>query len=104
MWEDSGFGTVPVDWTGAREARADLEASLGAGERVEQPVRLVLPLLAEALRLRLDVAKGHFTSSVAGHAFLAFLVAVVLLGVIVMGMNAALVRLRVLPIRPDQGA
>jgi hypothetical protein len=73
VWEDSGFVTGPVNWAGAHEARADLETSLCAGQRVAEPVKLVLPLLAEAIKLRFEVERERVVASVKGNGFLIFL-------------------------------
>lgn len=50
----------PSRWSAPEEARADLEANLDAEERVAAPVRLVLPLFAEALRMRASNGWNRF--------------------------------------------
>lgn len=88
MWEDSGFGTIPVNWPGAQEARADLETDLGTGQRVAKPVKLVLPLLAEAIKLRLEVEWGRVVAWTKGNAFLIFLFAFLSIAALVKWLGA----------------
>jgi hypothetical protein len=58
-WTNSGpdWSNGPFRWTAPEEARADLDAALSSEQWTAAPVRLVLPLLTEALRLRLVNAR-----------------------------------------------
>lgn len=66
----------PHEWTAPDEALADLERGLKLQEAVPEPVRLVLPLLAEAVRLRAINARHVLTRWLMISPFLAVMVLV----------------------------
>ncbi len=72
------YQVTPFEWTAPDEALADLGQGLKLQEAVPEPVRLVLPLLAEAVRLRAVNARHVLTRWL---MISPFLVVMVLVGV-----------------------